>query len=306
MKKLLLSFIIIIAGIKLTSAQDIPNAGFENWHPYTNGVYPDFWTTSDSIAVNNGGGKSVFDSTDAFEGSKCMHLKSVAIVIIVFNVSGPGIATNGQISFNGSTFQFFGGSPDTSRSRFFTARYKYFPTNGTDAAVVKVYLLKNNGGTRDTIADGITEISGTHSSYDQLVLAMNYRDFINQPDTSLIIIQSSRGINDPTLGVGSELVIDSLGFSGFVGVDELKSAISAANVYPSPANDHLNIDVTLRNNVSLSFGIYDMNGRMIKSAMMRSTNERIDVSDLSAGKYILKIGDAKLNQLYSTNFSIAR
>jgi len=304
--KNLLFIVLIFTGISISFAQNIPNAGFEDWYPYTSGVYPDFWTTSDSIAANNGGGKSVYDSTDAFEGSKCMHLKSVAIVIIVFNVTGPGIATNGQISFNGSTFQFFGGSPDTSRSRFFTARYKYFPTNGTDAAVVKVYLLKNNGGTRDTIADGVAEISGTHSSYDQLVLAMNYRDFINQPDTSLIIIQSSRGINDPTLGVGSELVIDSLGFSGFVGVDELKSAVSSVNIFPSPAKDYLNIDVALRNNISLSYGIFDMSGRLVKTSLMKSTSERVDVSDLSSGKYILKIGDAKLNQLYSTNFSIAR
>jgi hypothetical protein len=313
MKKLLLSLLIIPAAFSFSSAQTIPNASFENWHQYqSNGKYPDSWMTSDSIAVNNGGGNNVYDSTDAFDGNLSMHMKSVTIILFgSFPVKGPGIATNGQIQVNliAGTINFSGGSSDTSRSRFFTMQYKYLPLTGTnDAATVNVIKYRYNSSTalRDTIAIGFTEITGTHDVYEQLTLPLTYKDFINQPDTTLIILQSSRGINDPDLGVGTQFIVDSLNFSGFVGIDELKSAITAVNVYPSPANDFLNLDVVLKNNFSISYGIFDLNGRLIKSASMKTTKETIDVSDLANGKYIITIGDSKLNQLYSTNFSILR
>ena len=205
---------------------------------------------------------------------------------------------------------FSGGTADTSRYRFFTANYKYTPTNPNDAAVVKVYLLNYNDTAspprRDTIAIGVHEITGTHSTYEPLVVPLDYRDLVTQPDTFLIILQSSKGINDPNNGVGSEFVVDSLNFSGFVGVEDLKNSVSSVNVFPVPADKELNVEVVLKNNINLSYEIYDSNGRLIQSSIMNSTKEKIDISKLAAGRYIFKLGDAKRNQLYSTNFSITR
>jgi hypothetical protein len=303
--KTLLSSLLIFIGIFSVSAQDIPNASFENWHPYSLGEYPDFWSTSDSVAVALGGGTSVFKGTDPYDGNLSLHLKSVTTT---FGISGPGVATNGVVTLSGSTFIFKGGSLDTARSRFFTTWYKYTPANATDAAVVKVYLLKWNSTTsiRDTIADAVSEISDTTSTYTQLVLAMNFRDFQLQPDSCLIIFQSSRGLNDPTLGVGSEFVVDSLGFSGWVGVNELPNSINSVNIFPSPADNQLTIDVDLKNNISLGYEIYDMNGRLLITSKMNSTKEVVDVSNLSSGRYILKLNDGKDGQLYSTPISIVR
>ena len=42
MKTLQLVFLFFI-GFLSTSAQNIPNASFENWHAYSFGEYPDFW-----------------------------------------------------------------------------------------------------------------------------------------------------------------------------------------------------------------------------------------------------------------------
>jgi hypothetical protein len=311
MKKILL-LLLIFTGINIANAQTIPNAGFENWHPYANGVYPDYWSTDDSITVNNQGGKSVYDSSDAFEGSKCMHLRSVQITLFSFPIKGPGIATNGVISINAiaGTVNFSGGSQDSSRSGFFTARYKYYPTTANDSAIVYVYKFKYDAvnNRKDTIADAVAKIGGLHANYELLYLPLNYHfwDSLSVPDTCLIIVQSSLSINDPNLGVGTEFVIDSLNFSGYVGIEELKSAITKVNVYPSPANEQLNIHVALKKNISLSYEIFDMNGRQLKKALMSSTIEKVDVSDLVSGKYILKIGDEKYNQLYSTGFSVLK
>jgi hypothetical protein len=308
-----LLLLLIFTGINLSKAQTIPNAGFENWHPYINGVYPDNWTTDDSISANNSGGKSVYDSSDAYEGSKCMHLRSVQIILFgSFPVKGPGIATNGVISINAvaGTINFSGGSQDSSRSKFFTARYKYYPAATNDSAIIYVYKFKYDAANnrRDTIADGTAKIGGLHDNYELLDLPLTYHywDSISIPDTCLIIFQSSLAINDPNIGVGTELVIDSLNFSGYVGIDELKSAITKVSVYPSPANEQLNIDVSLKNNISLSYEIFDISGKCLKRSLMNSAYEKVDVRNLVSGKYILKIGDAKFNQLYSTGFSILK
>ena len=309
MKTQLLLLVVLIFFVALSaSAQNIPNASFENWHSYSLGEYPDWWATSDSVSAANGGGASVFKSSaDPYDGIYSLHLKSTQITIIVFQVSGPGIATNGQVNFVGGNFEFSGGSPDTARSRFFTGRYKYIPQNPADAAIVKVFLFKNNGTSpRDTIAAGLWEHTGAITTYDQFVIPMIYHDYITQPDTCLIILQSSRGINDPGLGVGSEFIVDSIGFAGFVGIDEFKNSISSVNVYPMPAQNEINIDVELKNNINLYYSIFDINGRLLQSALMNSKKEKVDISKLSSGRYFLKLGDAKKNLLFTTQFSIAR
>ena len=114
--KSLLSSLLIFIGIFSASAQNIPNASFENWHPYSLGEYPDSWTTSDSVAVALGGGTSVFKFTDPYDGTLSLHMKSVTTT---FGISGPGVATNGLVSLSGATFIFSGGSAGYSTFTFF-------------------------------------------------------------------------------------------------------------------------------------------------------------------------------------------
>lgn len=304
MNKTLLTIFTICIAIVSSSAQVIPNAGFEDWHPYASGEYPDYWTTDDSVSVALGAGNNVFKTTDSYEGTYAIYMKSVTTPF----VSGPGIATNGVMAINTSTqaVTFTGGSPDTARSRFLSGYFKYNPLGANDMGFIRVSLLRDVSGVKDTIATGITWFSGTTSTYTQFVTQLNYYDFVNQPDTCLIIIQSSKAINDPDLASGTELQIDSLNFGGFVGIDELKSAISSVSVYPTPADKDLFVDVKLKNNISLSYEIYDLHGKRVLTSSMNSNHERIDVSLLSSGNYILNLGDAKKNRLYSTSFSIAR
>ena len=304
--KSLLTFLFVFTGTLTLSAQSIPNSGFESWTPYGSGENPNSWNTSDSVTVLYQGGNSAYSRTDSYEGSKCLHLKSTQITYIVLQLTGPGIATNGTMSLVGASFQFTGGSPDTARSRFFTGYYKYTKNGPDEVASVKVYLLRNNAGNRDTVATGVSLFSNDVSTYSQFVTQMDYRDFINRPDTCLIIIQSSKSINDPSIVPGTELVIDSLGFSGFVGLDELSNFINDAKVYPSPADKALNIDVELKKEAELNYEIYDLNGRLISQSQMHSAKEKVDVSALANGRYILKLTDVKRNSLYSAIFTIGR
>lgn len=304
--KNLLFVLLAFAGIYSASAQNVPNAGFENWTPYVTGEYPDNWTTSDSITVSYNGGNSVYHGTDAYEGAKSMHLKSTEITFILFPIKGPGFATNGKINLVGANFEFSGGSPDTARSRYFTGYYKYNPLGADEVGMVKVYLFHRNGANRDTIATGVSLFTDTVSTFTQFVTEMQFKNYIIQPDTCLIIIQSSKAVADPSIVVGTELIVDSLGFNGFVGIDELNDIINNVSIFPSPASDEITIDVELKKNVSLAYQIFDMNGRLLLSSSMNTLKEKVDISNLARGRYVLRLNDTDKKILYSTNFTVAR
>ena len=297
--------LLLMGTMLFANAQVIPNASFENWTPYNLGEYPTGWTTSDSIAVSYGGGNSVFKGTDAHDGAFSMHLKSVQITFII-TIKGPGVATNGIILNNNFNFTFDKGVPDTSRSRVFSFWYKYDNSfNTADAGIVKVAKLRNTSGTRDTIAVGFAEINPA-ASYTMFSLPLVYKDFQNQPDTSIIIFQSSRALNDPTCGVGNVLVVDSVSFGGFVGINEVNSVINGVRIYPQPATDRMTIEVELNTATKLAYQLFDITGRQLVSKDLNNLTDALDVSSFPAGRYILKLSDQEGHLLYSTSISIGK
>lgn len=109
-------------------------------------------------------------------------------------------------------------------------------------------------------------------------------------------MQSSKGsLNGSTLAVGSELVVDSLAATGFVGVEELNGDVKSFSVYPSPASSFITLDAELRNPTALSYDLFDNNGRWIRSEKMSASKETIEIADLAAGNYIVKLNaDGKI------------
>jgi hypothetical protein len=294
-----LRIITLLTLIAFVSKAQIPNASFETWNPQGAGEVPAFWMTSDSLSRALGGGASVYKDVDPFDGTYSMHLKSVNTAV---NIKGPGVATNGVISFTGSAFAFNGGSPNSIRAKFLTGYFKYNPTVANDSAMVTVVMLRNNAGNRDTIAVGMDRFGGQTAAYTPFTTTLNYRDWVNNPDTCLIIIQSSLAINDPNLGVASEFVIDSLNFAGTVGIEEASDVINSVTLYPTPAQTKLNIHVDLKKKVNMSANIYDLNGKQVLTLQSIDEKQSIDISGLSKGNYILKLTDENGKSLASRNF----
>ena len=280
----------------------VPNTGFENWHPYSSaGEYPDGWTTSDSLSDALGGGHNATKDIDAFEGTYAIRLTSVQTII----AKGPGVATNGSVTLAGTDFAFSGGSPDTARYRYMTGQFKYNPASATDTGLATVLLYRTVAGIRDTTALGIYKFAGAVSAYTPFSVQLHYRDYVNNPEMIIVILQSSKGVNDPDLAVGTELLIDSLNFSGFVGVDELADNIASLNYYPTPASSELHIDVELKKQDVIHYEIYDERGRLVLQNPLNTNHETADVSQLANGNYVLRIANASRN-LFSGNFTIAR
>jgi hypothetical protein len=126
---------------------------------------------------------------------------------------------------------------------------------------------------------------------------------INSPDTILIVVASGQAVNQTT--AGSYLIIDNISTSGTVGVHE-NSLIKNINIFPQPAQDVLNIQVELNQNISMTYEVADITGRKILSAKMNSTSERIDVSTLSKGNYFIALRNEDGAVLYTSKFIISK
>lgn len=75
-----------------------------------------------------------------------------------------------------------------------------------------------------------------------------------------------------------------------VGVDE--AVASTLTVYPNPANEVLTVANELP--AGTLFEIYDMTGRVVSNGQINSTNEQIQIADLTPGYYILDVASAKV------------
>lgn len=304
-------FALFLVGCLTANAQTIPNLNFENWT--TGGPAGDSlneWTTSERTARTYGSSNSVFRGTDAHNDAFSIHLKNVQVSPFPgINIKGPGVATNGLIDFtltNG--FKFSKGSPDTSRVRSFSYWFKYDNTaSAADYGLIRIYKLRYNSGTgnRDTVAAGIDTVRSS-SSYAFRSVSFVYRDWVNQPDTTLIILQSAPGLNDPAVGLGDELVLDSISFAGWVGIQDPTNSVKGVRMYPLPANDHLSLDVEVNRSMQLTWAVYDMNGRLVESREMNSLSETIVTSTWPAGRYLLKLTDEHGTGVYAAPVTVTR
>ena len=301
MKKIAL-FTFLLLTVALVRAQNIPNPSFEDWRTYTDGEIPESWNTSDSLIYS-----FLNSHTAEKEISDHCHL-SYAIKLTSrgsFPLAVPGVATNGVIGGSLTAPTYSGGSPDTARSKYLNGCIKYNPTSGTDKAVISAFLFRWNSGAgrRDTVGYAIDSIGSTPSmtTFNQ---EFTYLDFDNQPDTIFIILQSSIGVFNAS--IGSSLVVDNLSLSGWVGIQEAGSPVKSMKLFPTPADRVLMVSAELSKLVTMHYEILDNNGKLAATAEMKSGTAQIDISMLAAGNYFFSLRDESGNSLASEQFTIAR
>lgn len=112
---------------------------------------------------------------------------------------------------------------------------------------------------------------------------------------------TQRRILATNTGTYSVTITDQFGCTGvaeiFVevtGINEVQKQYGL-KVFPNPATDKINVSFELAVSSNASYLIRDLSGRQIMSEAIRSSNQSIDVSNLSQGMYILevRIGDAR-------------
>ncbi len=73
-------------------------------------------------------------------------------------------------------------------------------------------------------------------------------------------------------------------------VDEIDQIDLEVSLYPNPTTDFINIALTGVNN-GYSINVYSVTGQIVKSETYTSQENRLQVSDLSDGMYLLEIID---------------
>lgn len=66
-------------------------------------------------------------------------------------------------------------------------------------------------------------------------------------------------------------------------------------VYPNPSSNYLQIDFPFQSNTALAVQVYDVQGKMVLSSNEYQQGDRLDISTLASGTYLLQCSDGRNN-----------
>jgi hypothetical protein len=222
----------------------------------------------------------------------------------VVGIRAPAALSNGILVVNASdpfnsTVQ--GGSPIWGRPDALTGYYRYEPQGG-DSLTIRVRLFDIAGSDTVLIAeDEFFSSAATGSDYELFNLPINYLS-LEDADLAQVLIRSTRNTANAT--VGTTLWLDDLRFTGISGLSDQGGLPFGFNLYPNPASDWLHIDnsqgrlgrITLLNSA----------GALVLQNALHAGSNRLDVHDLPAGLYTLRMTDTGERVVGSSRIQILR
>ena len=98
---------------------------------------------------------------------------------------------------------------------------------------------------------------------------------------------------------------DISGFDlGYLASEQMKDLMESAfslNVYPNPASEILNIEITPSDTGRMLLEVFDLSGKaVINKTVVNEPLIQLDIKDLAEGAYYLKITQLKNDQLFRT------
>ncbi len=284
MKKYSLTIFLMICITQILVAQLPVNGDFEVW--INQGTYFDAENWDSPNADIEVLSQYVVEPDDVspYSGSYNAYLETKDMGF--FTVSA--ILTTGDyvsVPLQGSYIE--GGVPFNERPVNLSFYYRCSPVVD-DNCYVGVTLYKN--GT--VVADAVFADSGAVDTWTEVNLALNYYSS-DTPDTMNIVISSSdyfyNGDYIDGGKVGSKLWIDGMKFEGNIGIENIIS--QRFQLYPNPASDKMFIDCPGQNISQIE--ILNTSGMVIQKIEELEADDKhiINVGELSAGLYFIKIGD---------------
>ncbi len=269
---------VTFTGVSIQPAE--MNGDFENWT--SNSVlFPPGWIINYPNAIR---------TTDAQSGSYALELQTLNNSN--GNGNGQGQAGTGFYPNCSGMCTELGGFPYSLAIDTLEFGYKYSPTAG-DTANISLSFKKNG---QNIYGTGIS-IFTTNTSYKNMSLAFNTG---NTPDTVMINISSSWHNNDTsntqyTKYAGSVLKIDNMTFASqkkSLGVKNEGDA-GAISIYPNPARNQMNVNLTNISDALEKLAVYDLSGRLLStqiySGNVRTLTETIDISSFASGIYLIEV-----------------
>ncbi|MFO0357372.1 MAG: DUF4465 domain-containing protein [Sphingobacteriaceae bacterium] len=167
---------------------------------------------------------------------------------------------------------------------------KFGGTSGNDPDFFKITIKGYSGGVlkTDSVEFYLADFRNSNNALDYIVDSWQWVNTMSlgQVDSIRFFMYSSDvgsfGINTP-LFFGLDNFTTS---PSFVGLNELNGAQNAS-IYPNPSNDKLFIQLNTKESSTIQ--LFDSKGKLVIEQLYEGSNTPIDLSNLTAGIYNVKI-----------------
>jgi hypothetical protein len=254
-------------GIETTN---VPDPSFESWSSQSIET-PDSWFSLDEMLASSGL-ENANKTTDFNSGAYALELSTVQDPISLDTIRG--FVSVGPILFGGPNP--FMPIPYNASPTTFSGAYRYAPSNGDQGVIVATFFQMG------AVIGQHSEPCYTNSTYTTFSAPLT---IVGTPDSMSVFAFSG---NNP----GSVLFVDDLAFSGGnVSIEEF--AASSISIYPNPANDI----VMIKAEGVYKYELLNVYGAVVRSNSNVTGAQIINVSDLSAGTYFVKMINATSTEI---------
>ena len=302
MKKLsLLLLVTLIFNSKIASAQNLINAGFENWTNVIIFNEPTGYVSSNYFSIILGSGGLPRANVSKSAGIK--HGGNFAAKLESYaqntgdSLGVPGLIITGSLDIASATIN--PGFPYVGRPAELRGFYKYAQGLSTDSGTALVSLMKRNilTGQQEAVAIGIGVFSNK-TNFSEFSVPLFYAS--NEiPDTAIIVFSTTSTLSTDSAAltsapVGSILYLDDLSFFGSVAAGlESIDALLQVNTYPNPSSDLVNITFVQKVAGAGQLMIRDLTGKLIyqQEIQLAAGKNEIPVAtkDWDSGLYLYQI-----------------
>jgi hypothetical protein len=278
-KNLTLLFVFVLTIFCGAQAQQVPNAGLENWNNIILYEDPVSWSSPNQLTSLLG----IFPctkSTDALDGQYAARLE--AFFITQFGIVVPGTVGTGTIDATTQTFK--GGFPlGGNVPAALIGYYKYAPVN-EDSCLMLSVLTKWNTSTnhRDTLAIAYFT-DGAEPSYT-LFTAPFITLAPGTPDSAIVVVATTNDIL--TAQAGSVLFIDDIDFTNSVGIQETDAA--PLSIYPNPADEFIEFAIPEALQAK-TIALCNITAALVKEYPVNEEDLRVNTTNLLPGSYVCLI-----------------
>jgi len=266
----------------------IPNSGFETWTVMGSYSSPANWDNFNSMT----GSMGVYTCEQGMPGSQGMYYMKLTSKTIPGLGVVPGVAVSGTMDL--MTMQPATGFAFAQRPAELTGKCKHSNSQGyMDVTLTKWDAMMQM---RTTVATGHFVFTGSATGWTTFNMPLSYINSMT-PDSCMIFISSSgaMAVNNDYLN------LDDLSFTGSAtGISTVNDS-RTIRVFPNPASDYINMDLSAVTSPTVSYKINDIQGKTVKSSTdMDAKTTSIEIADLPDGNYILEINAA--GQLFISRF----
>jgi len=302
MKKLsLLLLVTLIFNSKITTAQTLVNAGFENWTNVILFNEPTGYVSSNyfSIILGTGG----LPRANVSKSSGVKHGGTYAAKLESYaqntgdSLGVPGLLITG--SLNIASAAITPGFPYVGRPAELRGFYKYAQGLSTDSGTALVSLMKRNilTGQQEAVAVGFGVFSNK-TAFGEFTVPLFYASN-EMPDTAIIVFSTTSSLSTDSAAltsapVGSILFLDDLSFFGSVAAGlESIDALLQVSTYPNPSSDLVHISFEQKAAGAGQLTIRDLTGKLIYQQAIELTAGKNEIpvatKDWESGLYLYQI-----------------